>query len=151
MEIPLFILINRGYPMQELTFKQIFSVILGTLTVIFICNFIGISSEVAMFLFAPVNLFIMLMAHVYILATKGYAKKNINKNNSAFLNNALGVGVSQSIANATLSAKDTLIAIFFFACPILSLWRFAITIMAIFYDIMVFIEKNTIQKFNYGK
>lgn len=137
--------------MQGLTFKQIFSVALGTLTVIFICNSMGISSEVAMFLFAPINLFIMLMAHVYILGTKGYSKKNLNKNKSAFLKNALGVGIPLSISKATLSTKDTLIAIFFFACPILSLWMFATTIMAAFYDIVLLIEKHTIHKFNYGK
>ena len=137
--------------MQELTFKQIFSVVSGTLTVIFICKSIGISSEDAMFLFAPINLFMMLMAYAYLIGTQGYAQKNLHKNKSAFINKALGVGIPRAILNDTLSAKHSIIAMFFFACPILSLWMFATTIMAAYYDIILFIEKRTIQKFNYGK
>lgn len=143
--------------MQELTFKQIFSVIFGTLTVIFICNSIGISNELAFFIFAPVNLFIMLIAYVYCLATRAYtrdilgkkSKSAIELSQSAFFEKALGVGIKKSFK--TLSTKDILIAIFFFVCPILSLWMFATIIMAAYYDIMAFIEKNTIGKLNYGK
>jgi hypothetical protein len=132
--------------------KQILSVVLGVLTVVFICNEMKINNEVALFLFAVFNLFIMLMANIYALVTKVYSKEirkriynaNVNTNNSVFLHHALGVGIKNMITN--LTTKDILVAIFFCVCPIISLWMFTTTFSAAYYDILNIIEQNTIQK-----
>jgi len=131
---------------QELSIKQIFSVVLGVLTVIFICHKMGINNELALFLFAVFNLFIMLMAHVYVLGARLYAKEHMNKKlNSVLLDKALGIGMNKPIS--TLKTKDTIVAIFFCVCPIISLWMFTTTFIAAFYDIFSFFEKHTVKKY----
>jgi hypothetical protein len=64
---------------------------------------------------------------------------------SIFFDKALGVGMNKPIS--TLTRKDTIVAIFFCVCPIISLWMFTTTFIAAYYDILSFIELNTVKKF----
>ncbi len=138
---------------QDLTMKQILSVLFGFATIYFLCKYAGVSSDLAIFIFAPINLFIMFFANVYALIDNTYAKFSVKNNgkitNLNCLNEALGVGTKGNILN--YGVKDILISIFFFVCPMISLWMFGRIVVAAYYDIILLIEKHTIHKYVHWK